>query len=132
MRAPGVTLPGTSTRSLVESLDVFPTLAQLCGVHFPSELPGRSFTSVLADGETRHRDAALSYWRRGLRLATSLRTDRYRLVGWSDPLRNRGGGLELYDLEPEPGAHSVVGERENISYGREALVDALVDEHLRP
>ena len=30
VRAPGVTRPGSSSRALVEALDVYPTLAQLC------------------------------------------------------------------------------------------------------
>jgi arylsulfatase A-like enzyme len=130
VRAPGVTRPGGSTRALVEALDVFPTLAELCGVRFPAELPGRSFRPVLAGDSAQHRQAALSYWQRGRWLATSLRTERYRLVGWSDPLNGQVGAVELYDLEPEPGAPGAVYERENVAVGHGAVVQHLVREYL--
>ena len=130
VRAPGVTAAGSSSRSLVEALDVFPTLTDLCGVEFPSDLPGRSFRAVLADGDAHHRGAALSYWRRGRWLGTSLRTERYRLTGWSDPITRQAGALELYDLEPQPGGTGAVFEIENIAASRGAIVDRLVREHL--
>jgi iduronate 2-sulfatase len=130
MRAPGVTVPGSASRSLIEALDVFPTLTELCGLGFPDDLPGRSFRAVLANGEAPHREAAQSYWRRGRWLGTSLRTDRYRLIGWSDPIARQAGPVELYDLEPEPGGRGAVFEARNIAASRGAIVDRLVKQHL--
>ncbi len=130
VRAPGTTAPGGQTRALVESLDVFPTLAELCGVASPAQLAGKSFAPVLRGETDAHRPAATSYWRRGKWLATSLRTERYRLVGWSDPITGNVGGIELYDLEPEPGAPGAVFESENIAISRAALVDELVRKYV--
>ena len=101
VRVPGVTPPGTSTRALVESVDVFPTLTELCGVPVDAELAGRSFSAVLAEPNTNHRISARSWWRRGQRVAVSRRTPGYRHVDWRGPDGEKLG-TELYSLHETP------------------------------
>lgn len=102
VRAPGMAAPGVSTGRIVESLDLFPTLAAVCDVRPERELHGRDLSPLLFKGPEAlpHRDA-VSYWRRGDRLATSTRTERERLVRWRD-----GSGEivaeERYDHEVDP------------------------------
>ncbi|MCA9174984.1 MAG: sulfatase [Planctomycetales bacterium] len=103
--APGVARPGGSTRQLAESVDLFPTLAELAGLPRPSgpqPIDGKSLAPVLRDPEQRVRDHAYhAYPKR--KLGRAIRTDRYRLVEW----RDREGGpaaneYELYDYATDP------------------------------
>jgi arylsulfatase A-like enzyme len=103
--APGVAEPGSSTRQLAESVDLFPTLAELAGLPKPSvpqPLDGLSLVPVLRDPAARVRDHAYHVYPKA-KLGRAIRTERYRLVEW------KGAGeapeaakLELYDYQLEP------------------------------
>src|SRR5687767_3098140 len=47
--APGASAPGKGTKSLAELIDVYPTLAELCGLTPPAGLPGKSLAGQLND-----------------------------------------------------------------------------------
>ena len=98
LRAPGIGKHGVTSDALVETIDLFPTLMDLCGpfenreTTFP--LDGLSLRPILDSPNSEVREAALSYWRD----AVSVRTKEHRLV-WS---RNRGlPGAELYDASTD-------------------------------
>jgi iduronate 2-sulfatase len=95
--APGVTKPNSSTKQLAESVDIFPTLAELAGLPKPSgpqPIDGVSLVPVLKDPTKRVRDHAFhAYPKR--KLGRAIRTDRYRLVAWGDE-------YELYDYQSDP------------------------------
>jgi iduronate 2-sulfatase len=103
--APGVTQNGSSTRQLAESVDIFPTLAELAGLPAPSgpqPIDGKSLVPVLRNPAVRVRDHAFHVFPRA-RLGRAIRTERFRLVEW----RNIGDSdqipeLELYDYEADP------------------------------
>ncbi len=103
--APGVAPQGSSTRQLAESVDIFPTLAELCGLPAPSgpqPIDGRSLAAVLRDPAARVRDHAYHVFPKA-KLGRAIRAERYRLVEW----RNVGDAaetaeLELYDYETDP------------------------------
>ena len=97
--APGVKA-GTSTRQLTESVDIYPTIAQLAGLpkpQVPQPIDGVSLVPVLQNPKARVRDHAYHAYPRG-KLGRAIRTDRYRLVQWRS-LRNASQPveLELYD-----------------------------------
>ncbi len=105
IRAPGVTRAGSVTRQLAESVDLFPTLADLCDLPLPTgpqSIDGLSLMPVLKDGRKRVRNHAFhAYPRR--RMGRAIRTERYRLVEWKnsgDPLNDVQ--LELYDYQLDP------------------------------
>ena len=102
---PGVTRPGTATRQLTESVDIFPTLAELAGLPAPSGPPsvdGVSMVPVLIDPSTRLRDHAYHVYPRR-KLGRAIRTERYRLVEWKNTGRsNAKAEYELYDYETDP------------------------------
>jgi uncharacterized sulfatase len=90
---------GARSRAIVESLDIYPTLVELCGLPLPSHLEGQSLARFLDDpGAAWDRPARTVMIRNGL-LARTVRTARWRYTEWGDGRR----GTELYDHEHDPG-----------------------------
>ncbi len=99
--APGI--QPARTQALIESCDIFPTLAELAQLPAPPQGDGRSFASVLKDPATTVRDHAIHVYPRNGLIGRAIRTQRHRLVEWKKP----GGApdtaiLELYDYETDP------------------------------
>jgi iduronate 2-sulfatase len=94
---------GVKTKALVETVDLYPTLAELAGLPARAGLDGKSFAPVVADPAANTRDSIIHVYPRGDRLGRAIRTSRYRLVEWKEP----GGSpdeaeFELYDYETDP------------------------------
>jgi len=88
--------PGVA-RGLVEFIDLFPTVADLCGVAPPPGLAGQSLRQLLDDPSRPGKPAAFTLVTRGPRQrGDSVRTDRWRYTEWSD------GASELYDHGADP------------------------------
>ena len=112
--APGVTRPGTRTRALAETVDIYPTLVELAGLPaprppgVPQKLDGASFAAVLRDPKAKTKDAVFHSYPRsrpgdGPIIGRAVRTDRHRLVEWKKPGAAPGTAeLELYDYETDP------------------------------
>lgn len=119
---PGITAPGTVAETPVSQVDLFPTLADLCGVKPPSNLQGQSLTPILKDVSEAGRGWALTQVTRGGQRAAqknpagnpeakgkarnpeasffgyTLRTPRWRYTEWDEGRKGR----ELYDHESDP------------------------------
>lgn len=94
--APGLK-GGQTTRSLAEFVDVYPTVADFCGLKMPHVGAGASLRPVLNDPAASIKDAAFTLVTRNQKLhAQSIRTARWRLTRWSD------GITELYDHDADP------------------------------
>ncbi len=104
--APGVTQPGSTTSQLAETVDVFPTLAELAGLpapNGPQPIDGVSLAAVLRDPSLTVRDHAYHCYPRGRRMGRAIRTKRYRLVEWKRPgAAADTADLELYDYQEDP------------------------------
>ncbi len=98
IRAPGVTTPGSSSEGLVEMVDYFPTLAELCEISPPAELQGRSLVPMLRDPSAPGRSSSYTVVSRGKELGKATRSQRWRYARWPD-------GEELYDLQNDPHEH---------------------------
>ena len=103
--APGVAKPDSATRQLTETVDLFPTLAELAGLPTPKgpqPIDGKSLVSVLQNPEARVRDHAFhAYPRR--KLGRAIRTERYRLVEWKNHTKpDNEVEYELYDYQSDP------------------------------
>jgi iduronate 2-sulfatase len=89
--APGIRGNKTS-RSIVEFIDLYPTVADFCGLEIPHATEGVSLRRVLESPEVQVKDAAFTLVTRGPKLyGQSIRTSRWRLTKWSDDQ------MELYD-----------------------------------
>lgn len=93
--APEMRQAGTSSRELIEFLDLYPTLCDLADLPKPEHLEGVSFASLL-DGQVRGRNAACSEMNRRGRLGRSLRTPEFRYTEWRGA-KNSLVARELYD-----------------------------------
>jgi len=98
IRVPGQTTPGSTSLGLVELVDLYPTLAELCGVKAPGDLQGDSLVSMLKDSSVPGKEAVYTVVSRGSKLGKAIRTDRWRYGLWED-------GEELYDLNNDIEEH---------------------------
>ena len=96
MRTPGINFPGVPAQGLVETLDIYPTLADYAGLPAPVELTGTSLRPMIDDPGHAGKDAAFGYWRGRM----TMRTERYRIVKFSDP--GDGPEYELFDHQTDP------------------------------
>jgi arylsulfatase A-like enzyme len=99
---PGMKSAGQVAKSPVGLIDVYPTLAELCGVKAPGNLQGQSLVPMLENPEETGRGWSLSQVTRGPRNAPrmgyTLRTPRWRYTEWDEGRHGR----ELYDHETDP------------------------------
>lgn len=97
--APGMRGNGRASKAMVEFVDFYPTLADLCGLTAPAGLEGVSVAPLLDDPSASVKDAAFSQVQWEDRIyGRTVRTDRYRYIRWEGD----GGGEELYDHETDP------------------------------
>lgn len=122
IRWPGRIPPGERAAALVELLDLFPTLTDLCGIAAPDTLEGATLAPLLRDPSLPHKQAVFSELYCFKTSERMVRTDKWKYV------HTEGDLHQLYDLEADP------LELENLAAtkGSKALcqgMDALVCEH---
>jgi iduronate 2-sulfatase len=102
---------GQRTEALVELLDLYPTLADLCGLPVSDHLEGLSLRPLLDDPTTTVKPAAFTQHTRPaypsdadpLRaMGYSMRTDRYRYTEWRAVHDGHAIAQELYDHRSDP------------------------------
>ncbi len=96
IRAPGMP-ENNRVASLVEFIDIYPTLCELADLPLPEHLQGRSLVPLLKDSGAVWKDAAVGRYGIG----ETIRTDRYR---YSEFLDKQGDliGRMLYDHREDP------------------------------
>jgi len=87
--------------SLVELLDLYPTMASLCGLEMPVRLQGQNISRMFDDPTHRVRDAAFS-------VAPSskgflLREDRWAYIQYAE---DASKGIELFDMASDPNQYT--------------------------
>ena len=85
------------TQSLVEMVDLFPTLAKLSGGDIPATCDGKSLEPLLKNPEQPFRDYTVSQYPRGTKMGYSLRDSRWRYTEWIHTQTKEIALRELYD-----------------------------------
>jgi iduronate 2-sulfatase len=98
IRHPGLAQPGEVSAAIVETVDLFPTLLELCGLPTPPGLDGRSLLPNLRNPRAAGRKPAFGFWTNGRR---TVRTDRWRLIIQAAQDESPTH-VELFDYETDP------------------------------
>jgi iduronate 2-sulfatase len=101
VRAKGVA-PGSVTKGLVELVDLYPTLTDLCDLPEPKGLEGTSFRPLLENPNRPWKNAIFSGARHAKAHGHSIRNARYRYTEWAPHNENGQMEFELYDLKNDP------------------------------
>lgn len=122
IRVPNQLNPGAQTKSLVELVDLYPTLCDVANIPIPQNMEGTSLKPLIEKPGRPWKTAVFSQFHRapkitpdkGRYMGESMVTDRYHYVEWRtwDHIKGIAGQLkatELYDLQSDP------NENENIS-----------------
>ncbi|MCA1758762.1 MAG: sulfatase-like hydrolase/transferase [Bacteroidales bacterium] len=103
-------IKGKSVDKIVSSVDIYPTLMELCNVDMPHETDGKSLLPLLSFPLSDWEEAAYGYFRNGI----SMRTERYRLTKY---FRDAQPVIELYDHQTDP------SETKNIANENPGIVE---------
>ena len=101
--APGATAAVQPCSALVELVDVYPTLVDLCGLPAEASLEGTSLRPLLETPKGKVKNAAFTQVRRDnvmgrSVMGRSVRTVRWRYTEWDEGR----AGTELYDHDADP------------------------------
>ncbi len=96
-RAPGMAASGRRTSALVEFVDIYPALCDLCGLPTPEHCEGTSFAPLLDDPQQPWKTAAFSQYPRQGIMGYAMRTDSYRYIEWRQEGTSKVVARELYD-----------------------------------
>ncbi len=138
--APGFPKEKT-TQSVVELIDVYPTLCDLAGIEKPTHLQGESLVPILKDQKAKIKEVAMSQYPRGKKLDTdstkraimgySITDGHYRFIRWQQYKNpKKVVSRELYDhSSSRVAAKNLVGTKE---YEKDVQrMDKLLDEVLK-
>lgn len=125
VRVPQLADKGESSNSLVELVDMFPTLCDLAGIPQLDVLQGCSFKPVLEDSNATVKNAAFTQFPRGTKqsgysthgseyMGYAMRTDTHRYVRWIRRSNHETVAEELYDLQANPSEQiNMIGDPKN-------------------
>jgi len=106
---PGMKSAGQKCDAPAEFVDVYPTLADVCGLAIPSGLDGISLKPWLENPSTPLKKVAISQYPRGgavtghrSLMGYSIRDARWRLTVWRDRHDGSVAATELYDEQNDP------------------------------
>jgi len=95
-----ISVPGKKhavCNSLVELLDLYPTVAKLCGLEIPKHIQGKDISRMLDDPAHKVREVVFSV--APMRKGFLLRDQRYAYIQYGE---DATGGIELYDTHKDP------------------------------
>ncbi len=100
---------GQKCNATVEFVDIYPTLADLCGLAIPAGLDGQSLKPFIEDPATAAKKVSVSQYPRGggksdgpSLMGYSIRDERWRLTLWRNCTTGVIDSTELYDEQNDP------------------------------
>ncbi len=98
--APNAKGNGKVSERIVENVDIYPTLAELCGLEIPKTVEGRSLAKLIENPDAAWNQPAFSIWvEDGKSLhGVAVRTEKYRYAEF----QGGGGGAMLFDVAADP------------------------------
>lgn len=112
VKIPGKT-KGNTIDKIVSTVDIYPTLMDLCNVEMPHKTDGKSMLPLITNPFAEWEEASYGYFRNGI----TLRTERYRLTRY---FRDAEPVVELYDHQTDP------NETENVAETYSETVEKLM------
>ncbi|MEI8289740.1 MAG: sulfatase [Verrucomicrobiota bacterium] len=103
--APGLPA-GEKSDSLVQSMDIYPTLCELCNLPPPATLAGTSLVPVLRQPSEQPHQAVFSRWHD----SDSVRTERFRYTEWTGK-NGRITARMLYDHQQDSAENQNIAEQ---------------------
>ena len=120
-----IKVPGAKPQiisSPVESIDLYPTLVELCDLNSPDDLDGKSLRASIMDGMAPQKKVAFSYFNKGI----SLRTEKYRFTKYD---RQELPNMELYDHSSDPDESvNIAAERSKVVEELSAMIEEMTSE----
>lgn len=126
IRFPGRAKAGQRFNEMVMNIDFAPTFLDFAGVEIPADIQGKSFKPLISGDPYQRRDAVYYHYYElsfGLTKHYGIRTDRYKLIHFYDPV----DAWEFYDLEKDPAEMNNLIDDENYLSIIEEMERKLVD-----
>ncbi len=102
---------GAKTDALAQSVDLGPTLTELCGLPEHDGFQGRSLKPVLDNPAATVNDAAFSWYPKDGWLGVAMRLDQWRFIEWTKP--GEPHVRELYNMVHDPQNDLNVADKPN-------------------
>lgn len=93
---PDAKVKGKVSEGIVETVDLYKTLADICGLQAPAYIHGKSLVPLLNNPQASWNYPAFTQVARKAVMGRSIRNQRYRYTEWGDQ------GNELYDYQKDP------------------------------
>jgi iduronate 2-sulfatase len=96
---PGAKGNGKASRRVVEAVDLYATLTDLCGLPRPSGIIGESLKPLLNNPNAKWNQPAYTVTKFNQNIGKAVRTDRWRYAEWPD---SEDRGAMLFDRQKDP------------------------------
>ena len=118
VRHPKIKSARGDSKALVELIDLYPTLCELCSLKPPKHLQGKSFAPVLKQPSAKHRSYAYSsyphynYDAKTEVIGHSIRSERIRYTEWWGNGTDKITARMATDIEADPGETTSIPDKD--------------------
>ena len=112
---------GKVSNALVEFVDIYPSLVELCGLPVPEHCEGSSFVPLMKNPERKWKQAVFSRWIKG----DTITTERFQYTQWRAEKDGPVTARMLYDHDRDPDENVNVAESPEYKEHVDKLADML-------